>query len=177
MPTARTDADTNAPRHAAGPLHRFDRWMYRDGRPNGLARVLNRLGAKQYAAGFLTPRRCATLEVAGRRTGRLVSFPVVVADFEGERYLVSMLGERANWVHNVRAAQGRAVLRHGQSETVLLEEVDPGLRAPILRRYLALAPGARAHVPVDRHAPVQAFEPIAAQFPVFRITAAPAADG
>jgi hypothetical protein len=33
-----------------------------------------------------------TLEVPGRRTGRLVSFPVVVADYQGGRYLVSMLG-------------------------------------------------------------------------------------
>jgi hypothetical protein len=37
-------------------------------------------------------------------------------------------------------------------------------------RYLAVAPGARAHIPVDRDAPVEAFEPIAADIPVFRIT-------
>jgi hypothetical protein len=30
------------------------------------------------------------------RTGRVTSFPVVVADCEGERYLVAMLGEGAN---------------------------------------------------------------------------------
>jgi hypothetical protein len=40
----------------------------------------------------------------GRRRGRLISLPVVVADYEGERYLVAMLGEDVNWVANVCAA-------------------------------------------------------------------------
>jgi len=50
-----------------------------------------------------------------------------------------------------------------------VEEVEPGDRAPILRRYLEVAPGARPHVPVDRHAPLVEFERIAGQFPVFQI--------
>ena len=45
-----------------------------------------------------------SLEVAGRRTGRVISFPLVMADYEGERYLVPMLGEDSNWVRNLRAA-------------------------------------------------------------------------
>jgi hypothetical protein len=60
-------------------------------------------------------------------------------------------------------------LRHGRRESVSLVEVDPALRAPILRRYLALAPGARPHIPVDRGAPLRDFEAIAADYPVFRI--------
>ena len=32
----------------------------------------------------------------------------------GERYLVSMLGNDAAWVRNLRAADGSAVLRHGR---------------------------------------------------------------
>ena len=55
-------------------------------------------------------------------------------------YLVAMLGERANWVRNVRAAGGRAVLRHGKKEAVRLEEVPVDQRPAILRRYLAVAP-------------------------------------
>jgi hypothetical protein len=82
-----------------------------------------------------------------------------------------MLGQNTNWVRNVRAAGGRAVRRHGRREAVRLEEVDPGARAPILRRYLAVAPGARAHLPVDRRAPLEEFERIAAQIPVFRVMA------
>jgi deazaflavin-dependent oxidoreductase (nitroreductase family) len=145
--------------------------MYRGGRPHRLARLMNRQSAILHAAGILVPDRWVTLEVPGRRTGRLISFPLVVADYEGERYLVAMLGKDANWVRNVRAAGGRAVLRHGRREAVQLEEVDPGARAPILRRYLAVAPGARPHLPVDRRAPLEEFDRIAAQIPVFRVTA------
>jgi hypothetical protein len=78
-----------------------------------------------------------------RRTGRVTSFPVVVAECDGELYLVAMLGERSNWVANVRAAGGRAVLRHGASERMLLDEVEPEARPPILLRYLELDPGGR----------------------------------
>ena len=145
------------------------RWMYRDGRPNLFARVQNRVSALAFSAG-IWPRRVATLEVRGRRSGRLISFPVVIAEFGGERYLVSMLGERSNWPRNVRAADGRAFLRHGRREGVTLVEVDPGARAPILRQYVAVAPGARPHIPVDRHADLDKFERVAADFPVFRIT-------
>ena len=151
-------------------LYWVKRWMYRRGRPGGLARVMNRLSAIQFSAGILSPERAATLEVRGRRSGRTISFPVVVADYEGQRYLVSMLGEDANWVRNVRAAGGRAVLRRRRARAVRLEEVATAARAPILRRYLAVAPGARPHVPVDRHARLEEFERIAAHFPVFRIT-------
>lgn len=154
--------------------HRFDHWLYRGGRPNRLARVINRAWATVFAAGILQPDRMVTLEVPGRRTGRVISFPLVVADHEGERYLVAMLGQDTNWVHNVRAAGGRAVLRHGRTESVRLEEVDPGYRAPILRRYLELSPGGRTHIRVDPRAPLEEFERIAARYPVLRI--APADD-
>lgn len=145
------------------------RWLYRQGRPNRLARVLNRGWAIAHSAG-LWPSRLVTLEVPGRRTGRVISFPLAVADYEGDRYLVAMLGEGSNWVRNVRAAGGRVVLRHGRREAVRLEEVDPAARPPVLRRYLSVAPGARPHIPVDRHAPVEDFKRIASQIPVFRVT-------
>lgn len=151
--------------------HQLDRWMYRGGRPNRVARFLNGIWRRMAAAG-LAPQRLNALEVRGRLSGRRTSFPVVVADHEGERYLVAMLGEHVNWVANVRAAGGQAVLRHGRrSEPVRLEEVDPGARAPILKRYLELAPGARAHIPVDPQAPLEEFERVAAQHAVFRVRA------
>jgi len=152
--------------------HRIRRWMYRGGRPGLLARVANRVSAAQFARGLLSPKRAVTLEVRGRRSGRLVAFPVVVAEYDGGRYLVSMLGDNTNWVRNVRAAGGSAVIHRGHREPVHLDEVAVDERAPILRRYLELAPGARSHVPVDRRAALAEFERIAPQYPVFRITAA-----
>jgi F420H(2)-dependent quinone reductase len=150
--------------------HQLDRWMYRGGRPNRVARFLNGIWRRTAAAG-LPPHRMSAFEVRGRRSGRRRSFPVVVADYEGQRYLVAMLGEGVNWVSNVRAAAGRAVLRHGRREAVRLQEVDAGARAPILRRYLQLAPGARSHIPVDPDAPLEEFERVASRYPVFLVQA------
>jgi deazaflavin-dependent oxidoreductase (nitroreductase family) len=152
------------------PKDAFLRWCYRGGRPNRLASALNRIGALLSSAG-LSPSRMATLEVRGRRSGRSLSFPVVLAEHDGNRYLVAMLGEGTNWVANVRADGGRAVLGHGRREAVRLEEVDPGSRAPILRRYLQVALGARPHISVDRRAPLADFERVSDRYPVFRIRA------
>lgn len=146
--------------------------MYPGNRPNALARFLNWISVVHFSSGRLAAANWVTLEVRGRRTGKLISCPVVAVDYGGDRYLVSMLGRDANWVRNVRAAGRRAVLRHGDSESVLLTEVDIGSRAPILRRYLDLAPGARPHMPVDRGAPLAEFEKIADRYPVFRVTTA-----
>jgi len=82
---------------------------------------------------------------------------------------VSMLGDNVQWVHNVRAAGGRAVLRSGGREEIQLEEVPTDQRAPILRAYLRRAPGARPHVPVNKDAALAEFEKIAGAFPIFRL--------
>jgi deazaflavin-dependent oxidoreductase (nitroreductase family) len=159
-------------------MRRYDdylRWLYRGGRPSRFARWQNRVSAIAFGAG-IWPQRAATLEVRGRRSGRVIAFPVVITDYDGDRYLVAMLGEHTNWVRNVRAAAGRAVLRHGQREAVRLEEVPAERRPAILRRYLAIAPGARPHISVDRHAPLEDFERIAPRIPVFRLTTEPVAD-
>lgn len=148
--------------------YKLKRWLYRSGHPDRVVGVLNAMFRWAVLAG-VGGRRLCTLEVRGRRSGRLTSFPVVVADYDGGRYVVAMLGESANWVANLRAAGGNAVLRHGDREAVRLEEVASSQRAPILRRYLQVAPGARAHLPVDRRAPVREFEAIASDYPVFRV--------
>lgn len=143
-------------------------WLYSGGHPNRVARTLNRVWAAVWASGAWS-QRMNTLEVRGRHSGKRISLPVVVADYEGERYLVAMLDEGAAWVANVRAAGGSAVLRHGRREQVWLEELAPGDRAAILQRYLEVAPAARAHFTVDRQAPVSAFAAIADEHPVFRV--------
>lgn len=152
--------------------YRLKRWMYPGNRPNAVARFLNGVSAAQFSAGFLAPRRAVTLEVRGRASGRTIACPLVLVNFEGERYLVSMLGPDVNWVRNVAAAGGLAVLRHRTSEPVRLVEVEADRRPAILRRYLDLAPGARPHMPVDRGAPLAEFARVADRFPVYRVTPA-----
>jgi len=144
------------------------RWLYRGGRPSRFGRLQNRLSAIMFSAGIM-PSRVATLEITGRKSGRPVSFPVVIADYSGERYLVSMLGANTNWVRNLTAAGGQAVLRHGRQELIHLAEIPVADRAPVLRRYLQVAPGGRPHIPVDRRASLAEFERIAADYPVYRI--------
>ena len=150
------------------------RWFYRSGRPNRVARVLDRCTSALYALG-IAPGYLVTLEVPGRRSGRIVTLPLVMAVVGGERYLVSMLGEKANWVRNVRAAGGEVTIRHGRREEVRLEEVAVGRRAPVLKAYLQRAPNARAHLPVSKDAPLAEFERMAPPFPGFRVTPSHAA--
>ncbi len=146
----------------------FTRWLYRGQRPNWIAKILNRAVAAVASLG-VAPNLLVTLEVTGRKSGRIVSLPLVMVVVDGQRYLVSMLGEDVEWVHNVRAAGGRAVLRGGGREEIQLEEVPTDQRAPILKSYLQRAPGARPHVPVHKDAALVEFEAIAAAYPVFRV--------
>lgn len=152
-------------------LGSYRRWLYRGGHPSWFARVQNRVSTWVFAAGIVP--RCAVLRVLGRRTGRVISVPVAIASYEGCRYLVSMLGE-ANWVRNVRADHGAAVLVHGRREKVRLEELAIPERAPVIREYLKVAPGARPHIPVAKDAPLADFERISPDYPVFRIQSATA---
>jgi F420H(2)-dependent quinone reductase len=149
----------------------FTRWLYRGLRPNALARAMNRVSAVAHALG-IAPNYLVTLEVVGRRSGRAISFPLVMAVVDGERYLVSMLGSDVAWVRNLRAANGHALLHHGRTERAMLEEIPVEKRGPVLKAYLQRAPGARPHIPVDKNAPLEEFEAIAAQIPVFRVLAA-----
>ena len=146
----------------------FTRWMYRGGRPNWIARAMNRMEAAIASMG-VTSNIMVTLETTGRTSGRTISQPMVVAVVDRQRYLVSMLGENVNWVKNIRATGGKAALRSGSREEILFEEVPDNQRASILKVYLQRAPGARPHIPVDKDAPIADFEKVAANFPVFRI--------
>ena len=148
-------------------------WLYRDGRPNWLAKILNDGWAALHALG-IAPNYLVTLEVRGHKSGRTITLPLVMVLLNGERYLISMLGVDATWVRNVKAAAGHATLVHGRRELVRLVEIPPAQRPPILRLYLQRAPGARPHLPVHKDAPLAAFELISAQFPVFRVVSEPA---
>jgi hypothetical protein len=144
------------------------RAMYAGGRGNPVARRFARLWASVFGLG-LQPRRWVTLEIAGRRSGRLARFPLGMADWDGHWYLVSMLGEGCNWVQNVRAADGRAVLRRRCAVTCHLAEVPVAERPAITRRYLETVPGGRPHIPVSPGAPLPDFEAFAPHYPVFRV--------
>jgi hypothetical protein len=155
----------NGGKSSPGALHR---WLYQGGKPNRIAKMANSLWAAVGSLG-ITANYLVTLEVRGRTSKKIISLPVVMAWVDKQRYLVAMLGEKAQWVKNVRTAGGRAVIRSGAREEVHLEEVSVDQRAPILKAYLQRAPGARPHVPVDKDAALVEFEKVAAEYPVFHI--------
>jgi deazaflavin-dependent oxidoreductase (nitroreductase family) len=147
------------------------RLFYRDWRPTPLGRWVNR--AQGWLAGIgMPPSFQVVLEVRGRVSGQRRSNPVVIATVSGQRYLVSMLGAESDWVKNVDAAHGDAVIRHGRRERVHLVQVAPEERAPVLREYVRIAPSGRQHFPLPAGAPLAAFEAIASNYPVYRIEAA-----
>lgn len=129
---------------------------------------MNRCSAAIHAVG-IAPNYLVTLEIAGRRSGKICRLPLVMVVVGGERYLVSMLGAEVDWVRNVKAADGNVKLVHGRSEKVHLEEIPVQQRAPILQAYLQRAPGARPHLPVHKNASLNEFERVAPHFPVFRV--------
>ena len=143
--------------------------FYRDGKPTQAGRIANRV-SEWYAAAGGPPSWQVSLETRGRRSGRTFRTVLGVARHDGVDYLVSMLGERAAWVHNVRAAGGEAVIRHGRKRRVHLEEVPAAERAPVLKAYVARARSGRRHfVPLTPQSSIGEFAAVADRFPVFRI--------
>ncbi|MFI5365201.1 MAG: nitroreductase family deazaflavin-dependent oxidoreductase [Candidatus Binatia bacterium] len=129
---------------------------------------MDRSWARVYSLG-LVPDFLVTLEVKGRLRSRMHSTALVVAECNGEKYVVAMLGTSTAWVRNVQATGGEAIVRHGRSQNVRLVEVPRDQRAPVLKAYLQRAIVARPHFPVAWNAPLDAFEKVAARYPVFRI--------
>lgn len=143
--------------------------FYRDWRPTRLGRITNRFWGLWSRLG-LPPKMMVALEVRGRTSGEPRSVPVVVATVDGAEYLVSMLGPRSEWVRNVEAAGGEAVLRQGARRPVRLVAVTaPAERAPVLREYVRVAFSGRKHFPLPVGAPLAEFESIAGRYPVYRI--------
>jgi deazaflavin-dependent oxidoreductase (nitroreductase family) len=147
------------------------RLFYREWRPTHLGRWVNRLQAWWSGIG-LPPKMMAALEVRGRTSGRIRTSAVVITTVQGQRYLVSMLGPRSDWVKNVEAAHGSAVIRQGRRRRVRLVLVPPEQRAAILHEYVRIAPGGRRHFPLPTDAPLSEFEAIADRYPVYRIESA-----
>lgn len=87
-----------------------------------------------------------TLEVPGRKSGKVTAFPPGMADVDGRWYLVSMLGE-CNWVANVRAADGYAI---------------PGAVRRDRSRW-------RAHIPISEGSSLEEFADVAESYPVFEV--------
>ena len=131
--------------------------------PPKLHRLLNRAVAVLAARGW-TPANTVTLEVPGRRSGQIRRTAVVSVDQEGRRYLVSLAGE-SEWVRNVRAASGRAILRHGRATPVRLIELPVGDRPAVLQAYASHRAFSRSPAYIARNYFGVAPDPAPAELP------------
>jgi hypothetical protein len=157
-----------ASRQDPAELSGYLRFFYRNWRPTRLGRIWS--AAFAWAAGFgLAPQILLTLQVRNRNSGRISSTVLVAARHQGERYVVSMLGDGSEWVQNARAAGGMAFIKRGRSRPVKLTEIPPQERAPILKAWSQVATSGRRHLPIAYDAPESAFEAIVTDYPVFRI--------
>jgi deazaflavin-dependent oxidoreductase (nitroreductase family) len=137
-------------------------------RPSWPVRMFNNF-LTWLAAFGVGPSRMVALEVRGRKSGKPRTTTVNMAEHEDQEYLVSPRGN-TEWVRNVRAANGEAVIRHGRRRSVRLHEVPQAERAPIIQTYLKKnALSTRQHFGIKPDAPIEEFQRIAPRHPVFRV--------
>jgi len=146
--------------------------------PAAWYRRLNWLGVLLTSVG-LAPRDAVTLQVRGRTSGKVRRIPILRTRYRGDDYLVALAGE-SQWVRNVRAARGDAVIRRRGVRHVHLEELPPTERAEIIAEYLragqrrsgaeANADQARFYFGLDPEPSIDDIGAIVDSYPVFRIT-------
>jgi len=103
---------------------------------------------------------------------------VLRTPYRGEDYLVALAGE-SEWVRNVRAAEGRAVIRRRGARPVRVVEVPAEERPSIISEYLrrgaerggakAAAKQARYYFGVNTDPSLEEIRAVADYYPVFRV--------
>ena len=145
--------------------------------PSSWYQRLNWLGVLLTSLG-LGPRDAVTLQVRGRASGKLRRLPILRTHYRDEDYLVTLAGE-SQWVRNVRAAHGHAVIRRRRTCEVRLEELAPTERPEIIAEYLraghqrsgaeANAKQARYYFGLDASPSLDDIRTIVDYYPVFRV--------
>lgn len=138
---------------------------------------LNHIGVPLTSLG-LAPRDAVTLVVRGRNTGKPRRIPILRTRYRGDDYLVALAGE-AQWVRNVRAASGDALVRRRGTRRVHLEEIPIGDRVLVIAEYLrrgrersgaaVAAKQAHSYFGLQAEPTPENIEAIAPYYPVFRI--------
>jgi deazaflavin-dependent oxidoreductase (nitroreductase family) len=157
------------------PQEYAQRTAYRP--PAAWYRRLNWLGVALTSLG-LAPRDAVMLQVPGRRSGKPRRTPILRTPYRGQDYLVALAGE-SQWVRNVRAAGGQAVLRRRTAHRVQLQELPPQERPEVIWAYLrrghqrsgakAAAKQARSYFGLPPDASVEEIRAVAGYYPVFRV--------
>jgi hypothetical protein len=138
-------------------------------RPSAFERIFGRLLVSLIRIGVVRGH-FYVLEVRGRKSGKWVTLPVDPLDHEGRRYLVCARGD-SNWVRNARVVGEVTLIRAMRRGAYAVHEVPPGMRPPILKAYLdRFAAEVQRFFPVAKGSPVEAFNDLAPNYPVFELT-------
>lgn len=128
-------------------------------------------------------RGTVTLEVKGRRSGKIIRLSVTRVRHGGRAYLVSLGGD-SPWVQNVRAANGAAAIVSGRRAPVELVEIPVSERAPILLAYVnqrafthSGAQSARRFFGFQSRPALADMAAVADRYPVFEIRQLPGSTG
>ena len=138
--------------------------------PAIISKVANPLMITAVTKLGIRPGGMAVLSVKGRKTGRAIRVPVNPVDVNGAAYLLSPRGT-AQWVQNVRAAEGKANLHLGRKlQPVTLTEVADEDKLPIAREYVRRFYSAVGKVMnIPKNPSDEQLKAVLSNHPVFRI--------
>lgn len=159
-----------------GPQDYSARTPYR--RPTELYRRVNRTIGVWVTSVGLAPKDAVTLKVRGRTSGRLRRLPILRTSHDGADYLVSLAGE-SEWVRNLRAAEGEAVIQRGRARSARIVELPVADRPEVIAAYLraararssagSYAKQARSYFGLATEPSMAEIAAVAEYYPVFRI--------
>jgi deazaflavin-dependent oxidoreductase (nitroreductase family) len=138
--------------------------------PSSVEKLFNR------AFGFLAGQGIApsfiySLEVRGRKSGKLYSTAVNLLEINGKQFLVAPRGQ-TQWVRNAEAA-GEVILKRGARRSFRLRPLNDSEKLQVLKAYLTNYKSAvQKFCPIAPDAPLEEFAKIAAGYPVFELVPA-----
>jgi hypothetical protein len=139
--------------------------MAKQYKQTSLIRFTNQIAILTMKIG-IAPKYQYLLSVKGRKSGRIYLTPVFLVEEEDKRWLVSPYGEVA-WVLNARVARQITLTQNAKSQIFIITELSGAESAPILKKYLTLAPIAQPYFDAKPDAPVESFLLEASRHPVF----------
>ena len=140
-------------------------------KPTVIERAFNRVFGLLVGLG-LGLKHNYLLQVRGRKSGKLYATPIDLLEMDGKRFLVAPRG-RTQWVRNAEAA-GEVTLKRGSfRQSFRLRAIPDGEKPVLLKAYLdRFKTTVQRYFPVAAGSEVQAFESVAANYPVFELLAA-----
>ena len=136
--------------------------------PTALDRAINKLFGFFVGLGLGLPHNYL-LQVRGRKSGRIYSTPVDLLSRNGKRYLVAPRGY-TQWVRNAIASGTISLKKGRRSEEFAVRMLSEDEKPEILKSYLdRYKLTVQRYFPVPAGSPIEAFRPLAGQYPVFEL--------